>query len=199
MSTRDKILDAAAELIGDRGLARATTKEIAKAAGYSEGTLYKHFDSKTDLFVAVLAERAQGDLGAALRRLHDRGDQDDLATALRDVAVAAVRFYRQGFPMAASLFAEPDLLAAHRADLAAREVGPHLVVRALSGYLADCRERGEVAEKTDVDAAAAMLLGACFQRAFLAHFTGPDDDPDSAKAFAASLVNTMIEGIGPSR
>ena len=29
--------------------------EIARAAGYSEGTLYKHFESKEDLFLAVLA------------------------------------------------------------------------------------------------------------------------------------------------
>ena len=40
-----------------RGLARTTTKEIARAAGYSEATLYKLFDDKFDLFLCVLAER----------------------------------------------------------------------------------------------------------------------------------------------
>ncbi|MGH8791789.1 MAG: TetR family transcriptional regulator [Stackebrandtia sp.] len=195
MSTRDKILDAAAEVIAARGLAHATTKEIAKAAGYSEATLYKHFDAKTDLFVAVLAERSQGDLAAALRRLQDRPDRDSLPMALEAVAVAAVSFYRQGFPLAASLFAEPDLLAAHRRDLAARGAGPHLALEALAGYLAECRGRGEIAPGVDTDATAALLLGACFQRAFFSHFGGPDDDELTVRQFAASLVSTLTAGM----
>ena len=146
MSTRDKILDAAADVIGDQGLVRATTKEIAKAAGYSEATLYKHFDNKTAMFTAVLAERSPGDLGAALRRLHERGEKAGLMSALEDVAVAAVGFYRQGFPLAASLFAEPELLAAHRAELHSRDAGPHRPVEALAAYLTECRDRGEIAE-----------------------------------------------------
>ena len=36
-----------------KGLARATTKEIAKAAGFSEAAPYKHFADKTELFLVV--------------------------------------------------------------------------------------------------------------------------------------------------
>jgi AcrR family transcriptional regulator len=57
LGTREKIVEAAERVMRERGLARTTTKEIARAAGYSEGTLYKHFESKEDLFLAVLAER----------------------------------------------------------------------------------------------------------------------------------------------
>lgn len=39
------------------GYARATTAELAKAAGVTEPILYRHFDSKRDLFVALI-ERA---------------------------------------------------------------------------------------------------------------------------------------------
>ncbi|HEX4258089.1 MAG TPA: helix-turn-helix domain-containing protein, partial [Streptosporangiaceae bacterium] len=45
--TRDRILDAATHVMRTRGFARTTTKEIARAAGYSEATLYKHFQDKT--------------------------------------------------------------------------------------------------------------------------------------------------------
>ncbi|MGH8878817.1 MAG: TetR/AcrR family transcriptional regulator [Stackebrandtia sp.] len=193
MSTRDKILDAAAEVIGERGLARATTKAIAAAAGFSEATLYKHFDSKTELFTAVLAERSPGDLSGALRRL---AEHDDPAAALTDVAVAAVGFYRQGFPMAASLFAEPELLAAHRSDLAERGLGPHLAVAAVAAYLTECRDNGEVSVHADPHAAAALLLGACFQRAFLSHFNGPQDDDAGTRAFAAAITKTLMDGLG---
>ena len=61
---RVRIVDAAHELMLTIGLARATTKEIAKAAGCSEAALYKHFASKEDLFVTVLKERLPK-LGAA--------------------------------------------------------------------------------------------------------------------------------------
>ena len=57
MGTRERIVEAAERVMRERGLARGTTKEIARAAGYSEGTLYKHFESKEDLFLAMLTER----------------------------------------------------------------------------------------------------------------------------------------------
>lgn len=54
---RVRILDAAHALMLSVGLAKATTKEIAKAAGCSEAALYKYFASKEELFISVLAER----------------------------------------------------------------------------------------------------------------------------------------------
>ena len=50
MATRDRILDAAARIMRTEGVARATTKQIASEAGYSEATLYKHFSDKATAF-----------------------------------------------------------------------------------------------------------------------------------------------------
>lgn len=52
-STRDKIMRAALELVAEDGFAAATTAAIARRAGVAEGTLYRHFDNKDALFVAV--------------------------------------------------------------------------------------------------------------------------------------------------
>jgi len=52
-STRDKIMRAALECVAEDGFSAATTAAIAKRAGVAEGTLYRHFDSKDALFVAV--------------------------------------------------------------------------------------------------------------------------------------------------
>ncbi len=57
---RERILDAAHELMLTVGLARTTTKEIAKGADCSEAALYKHFASKEELFIRVLSERLPG-------------------------------------------------------------------------------------------------------------------------------------------
>src|ERR1700723_2853279 len=79
-NTRDRILDAAAHVMRTRGFARTTTKEIARAAGYSEATLYKHFLDKTDLFLAVLKERLPS-LGSTLSALSAAIDADAQADA----------------------------------------------------------------------------------------------------------------------
>jgi AcrR family transcriptional regulator len=49
-----RILDAAAELISHYGYDKTTVGDIANAAGVSKGTIYLHFESKDELFEALL-------------------------------------------------------------------------------------------------------------------------------------------------
>ena len=186
MSTRDRMLDAAAHVMRTRGLARATTKEIAKAAGFSEAALYKHFRDKTDLFLAVLGERSPSALGSLLAGLGDRVGTGSVQDTLEEIARAAIAFYGQTFPMGASLFSDPPLLAAHRATLDERGAGPQHLNEALADYLAAERKGGRVRPEVDPESAAALLLGACFQHAFLSHFTDRPDG-DHAAGFARAL------------
>jgi AcrR family transcriptional regulator len=51
--TRNALLDAAQEVFVRRGFDGASLDEIAETAGYTRGAIYKHFDSKEDLFYAV--------------------------------------------------------------------------------------------------------------------------------------------------
>lgn len=56
--TRQRLIQAAAELFSTLGYARTTTRKIAADAGVSEVTLFRHFGSKKNLFAAVLEEYA---------------------------------------------------------------------------------------------------------------------------------------------
>lgn len=51
---REQLLDCAAALFAERGYARATTAELARAAGVTEPIIYRHFKSKRDLFIALI-------------------------------------------------------------------------------------------------------------------------------------------------
>jgi AcrR family transcriptional regulator len=51
---RAGIVDAALRVFGERSYGRATTAEIARAAGVTEPVLYRHFTSKRDLYLACL-------------------------------------------------------------------------------------------------------------------------------------------------
>ena len=52
---REQILDAAARVFLDRGLAEATMADVAEAAGVAKGTVYLYFDSKSALLTALRA------------------------------------------------------------------------------------------------------------------------------------------------
>ena len=51
--TRSLLLDAAEEVFAEKGFTPATLDDIAGAAGYTKGAIYKHFATKEDLFLAV--------------------------------------------------------------------------------------------------------------------------------------------------
>lgn len=194
MNTRDRILDAAADVMRTRGFARATTKQIARAAGYSEPMIYKHFADKSALFLAVLHERLEafGPLAAELTRAPgERSPRDWLAAT----ASAAITFYLETFPMSASMFAEPDLLAAHRASMVETGAGPHRPVTAVAGYLRTEQDRGGISTAADCSAAADLLIGSCFQYAFLCCFAGRQPTQDEIDVQAASVAGTLLSGI----
>ncbi len=62
---REQILAAATEAFATGGFAATGLDDVAAAAGVSRVILYRHFDSKTDLYRSVL-ERARARLAAAV-------------------------------------------------------------------------------------------------------------------------------------
>lgn len=51
--TRSLLLDAAQDVFAEKGFTPATLDDIAHAAGYTKGAIYKHFATKEELFLAV--------------------------------------------------------------------------------------------------------------------------------------------------
>src|SRR3954468_4920815 len=66
---RDQMIKGAVTLFKEKGFHRTTTREIAKAAGFSIGTLYEYIRSKEDVLYLVcdsiyehVSDRLQKDL-----------------------------------------------------------------------------------------------------------------------------------------
>jgi AcrR family transcriptional regulator len=194
VGTRDVILDAAAGVMRERGLANVTTRQIAAAAGFSEATLYKHFADKVELMLAVLQERSTGyaELASALARpVADRAD--DLEERLAAVALAAIVFYTDNFPMLASIFSDRKILEAHTAGLRKHGLGPHKVNETIADYLRAESQAGRIRADADLYAAAGLLTGACMQHAFLGHMGWTERRDDDAAAW--SFARTVIAGV----
>ncbi|MGY0492393.1 TetR/AcrR family transcriptional regulator [Streptomyces sp. WG-D5] len=193
--TRVRIVEAAHELMLSLGLARTTTKEIAKAAGCSEAALYKYFANKEELFVTVLNERLPK-LGSLLGRLLTEGAPDrTVEQNLTDIAREAALFYEQSFPMAASLYAEPKLKRRHEEVMRELGTGPHKPIQGLDAYLRAEQKAGRISADADTYAAASLLLGACSQRAFAYDMSPDRKPPQPVDEFAAHIAHTLLTGI----
>jgi TetR/AcrR family fatty acid metabolism transcriptional regulator len=51
---RNQILDAATTVFAEKGFQRATIRDVAKAAGIADGTIYNYFENKTALMLGIL-------------------------------------------------------------------------------------------------------------------------------------------------
>ncbi|GAA2075935.1 TetR/AcrR family transcriptional regulator [Streptomyces albiaxialis] len=194
--TRERIIDAAEHLLRTIGLARTTTKEIAREAGCSEAALYKHYRSKEEIYVRVLKDRLPR-LNPLLEELSK--DPGDLGVEhnLTRVAEHAVRFYEQSLPITASLFAEPTLKKRHFEGVRELGQGPHVPLEALARYLRAERDRGALRPDADPASAATLLLGACSQRAFVYDASEGMPPPQPVEEFATDLVRTLLRGLLP--
>jgi TetR/AcrR family transcriptional regulator len=72
---RSAIIDAAERIFFSKGIANATMDDVAEAAELSKGTLYLYFNSKEDLYLAIILRAIallQNRLGSAAHS-HERG------------------------------------------------------------------------------------------------------------------------------
>jgi AcrR family transcriptional regulator len=56
---REAIIDAAVTIFAEKGFRGTTTRELAAAIGVSEPILYQHFNTKRDLYAAIIQTKAQ--------------------------------------------------------------------------------------------------------------------------------------------
>ena len=76
LETREQLLDAAERVFLERGVGHASLAEVADAAGVTRGAIYHHFESKAELFEAMV-ERAEMPIDAAFESA-DASDADPL-------------------------------------------------------------------------------------------------------------------------
>ncbi|MGH7912688.1 MAG: TetR/AcrR family transcriptional regulator, partial [Candidatus Dormibacteraceae bacterium] len=106
---RERIVTAAVRVMSARGVTNTTTKEIAREAGVSEGSLYNHFENKAALFGAAFGLVASG-IRSAMQELLGSTGRGSLEDDLTRFASAAIRFYSELLPMTGSVLGDRDVL-----------------------------------------------------------------------------------------
>jgi AcrR family transcriptional regulator len=81
---RELILESAGRLFGERGYMHVTLDQVATAAGVTKPILYRHFDSKKALYLALL-ERHRDDLPRFFERVPADLSFDERGEAILEV------------------------------------------------------------------------------------------------------------------
>jgi AcrR family transcriptional regulator len=152
---RDDIIRVARRLFAEHGVKATTVREIAQAAGVTEGALYRHFESKSDLARYLFAGGAE------------------LFYAYLDEAVAGVEEAERLRALVCGFFdfaeSNPEVfgfvMARHYGGVGELPPAKHLPKALFVATLAAGMEAGRL-RRLDHELAAALVIGMCVQSIF---------------------------------
>lgn len=194
--TRQKILEATERLIRLKGLARVTTKEIAREVGLSEGALYRHFEHKEEVFFAIIARYLPTFLHTFETHLPGAAD---IESNLVEIALAGMDYFRELIPMSASFLADTELLEQYRQKMSQvtsenHGGGPQHIEDLLATYLEEERQLGRLQTPIASRQLALLLLGACFQYTYLYQLMGVPPANKEREQFVKELIQGILGG-----
>jgi AcrR family transcriptional regulator len=95
---RATIIEAAGALFGDRGYEGTRLDDVAKAAGVTKPILYRHYDSKRALYLALL-ERHRDDLPRLAGAIPTEGTQEERLRSVLETWFAYVEAHAYAWRM----------------------------------------------------------------------------------------------------
>ena len=191
---RDEIMAAAKEVFARKGFHETTIADIAKEAGLAYGSVYWYFDSKNELFHALMAveeSALRNHVAAALAALGVPAENVGQEAPLRAAVEATLEYFE-------SDKATVKLLLGDRYALGER-FEKHLggiyerFIDDIESFIVAAQERGEVvaAPPRMVAYTLAALVGQ------LAHRRLSTDDDVTAAQVADFVVALVLDGLRP--
>ena len=188
---RAEILTAAERLAIERGFGGVTTKEVARAAGCSEGSIYNHFRDRSDLLAQVVAARV-------IAVSHNLGQTVATKPATRGELVAGLvgavsGAYGQLIALSTSLVADPEVRARFN-EVLEEHRAPESVNDAVAAVITTGQGDGLVRVDVDARAVALLFTGPCHQAALHAHLAGEADGPPAdVQRVLCDTLETLLD------
>lgn len=175
---RERVLRAALEVLAERGLPGLTMEAIAKRAGASKATLYRHWRSPGALLVDAMDLTFRPFAPPATGELRD--DLIELLSSL-DALLGDPTFPRLMAAFIDAAERDPALKGIHvQLTERRRELVWDVLARAL--------RRGEIPPGADLELAIDLLAGPAFYRRFVAHGAFPAD-------YVAAVVDHVLAAL----
>lgn len=186
--TRRRLLDAAADEFDRRGFEGARVADIAAGAELSNGALYRHFASKSELLSAALTARGAREIDAMFRGADGRSIAE-LLTGIGQV-LDRLPLDRGGLMV--------EALAASRRDREVAAVSSRHLVEVeewLSSLIRDGQDEGVVEGRVE----AAALARFCIMLVLGAALLSPAGLPPLPESSWSDLIGRVAEAVNPSR
>lgn len=199
-TTREKILTAGLKTFSKKGYLGATTKEIARAAGVAELTLFRHFPSKEKLFEEMINTYT---FLPALKGLLPEVKGMNYVEALTAIARKFLERLYERRELIRIMHIEM-----HRYPSKVRMIRRNFIdeiFRTLASYFSELQDKG-ILRKFDAEFGARAFLGMFFSyfnaREIMRSKNRPDDTDKVVSEFVGIFVdgtihkNTHLEGVG---
>jgi len=183
---------AAKEVFARKGFHAATIADVAKQAGLAYGSVYWYFDSKEDLFHALMAVEEQA-LRSHLAAAVDAPGGDGVEASFRAAVQATLEFFEADKATVKLLFRDAyalgDRFEKHLGGIYERFIDD------IETFIVVAQRRGEVvaAPPRMVAYTLAALIGQ------LAHRRLSTDDGVTAAEVADFVVSLILDGLRPRR
>jgi AcrR family transcriptional regulator len=194
-NTRELLIDATERLLREGGFAAVTTQSVARSAGYAEGTLYRHFESRDELVSATICERMPRDLEHLLEETVQCAGCGDIETNLRRFISAAIPLFVRFAPLISMLAAHPSLAVRHYERLREQGRGPRHSHERLAAYFREEQRLGRIRHDINPRAAAALVIGACFDHSLMLQLFGEDPSGLTEGEIPAAIATILAHGL----
>ena len=151
---KERLLDAAAQRFRRFGTRHTSIESITTAAGTGKGSLYLHYPSKEELYLATVRHAVDGFLEAATTAMQPT---QPAPTRLRSLVEIAIAHYERDDLLAAPFLDDRDLLDDRAATLA-RQLQRDRVTDLIRTTLIDGQRAGTIRAGLDPAVADAVLF-----------------------------------------
>ncbi|MBO9333337.1 MAG: TetR/AcrR family transcriptional regulator [Roseiflexus sp.] len=181
---REEIMNAAQELVAEKGYGAMSMDELAARVGISKPTLYTHFATKEELVVEA-ATREMKQIIALIESQADRSPMDQLCFIMRQILQRQVQMHTLGIGPWPEIF---RLLCAHDEALG--------YIQRISGDIAALVQRGIAEGEIDPALDPEAVVRAFFGLASTLHkwYVAAPSPSDPQRA-ADSLVEIFMRGV----
>jgi AcrR family transcriptional regulator len=192
VSIKDEtIIEAARQVFLERGI-QATTAEVAERAGVSEGSIFKRFKSKPELFRAAMEEGPP----AFLTTLVDRAGKGDLLENLFVLGMEILAFFRAHMPLMMMSWSNPGPTGLPAA-ISGPNPPPVRALKSLAGYFEAEMRAGRI-RRQDPEIVARSFIGSLNHFVFFELLHRDDGAlPLAAETYVRGLTNLLWEGLRP--
>jgi AcrR family transcriptional regulator len=194
VSIKDEtILIAAREVFLERGI-QATTAEVAARAGVSEGSVFKRFKTKSELFRAAMNDRLAEP--AWVPKLAARAGKGDLREQLFEIGMEIIAFFRELMPVMMMAWSNPAPNGLPSV-ISGPNPPPVRALKHLIGYF-EAEMRAGRLKRQDPEVVARAFVGSLVHFVFFEVLQRAEGDlPLAAETYVRGLVSLLWDGIEP--